>query len=60
MSKTNRLLGMSFLTEFVGILVLLFWFMSIEEWEPLKFSLIALIILLTFDFVKKRNGGGRK
>lgn len=55
--KRRNFLGLSFLTEFVGILVLLFWFMSVEEWTPLKFSLIVLIILLVIDFTKKN---GRK
>lgn len=49
------MINLNFLTNAAGIVVLSFWFVSIPEWDPLKISLIILIVLLLFDFIKQYN-----
>lgn len=41
--------------EMASFLVLLFWFITVESWNPLKYALAALILLLVIDFVKDRK-----
>ena len=41
--------------EIVSFAVLLFWFITVESWNPLKYALAALILLLVVDFVKDKK-----
>ena len=37
--------------ELVSFFVLLFWFITVESWNPLKYALAVLLLLLVIDFV---------
>jgi threonine/homoserine efflux transporter RhtA len=41
--------------EAASFAVLLFWFITVEAWNPLKYALAALILLLVVDFVKDKK-----
>lgn len=60
MSKFENLLKKDFLIEVMGLLVLFFWFDSIDAWNPLKISLIVLMVLLLGKFLKNGKRGDLK
>lgn len=37
--------------EITSFLVLFFWFLSVSDWNPLKYSLAALLILLVVGVI---------
>lgn len=41
--------------EAVSFAVLLFWFITVESWNPLKYALLALMLLLVYAFARDKK-----